>query len=101
MSSGLLHHAVTRIDQNQRDVGGARARRHVARVLHVSRTVGEDVATSFRGEVAIRHIDRDALLPLGAQAVREKREIGALLPERDARALDRLQLILEHRLRVV
>ena len=48
-----------------------------------------------RGEVAVRHVDGDALLALGAEAVGEQREVGVVEPAVAARALDRLELVLE------
>ena len=53
-----------------------------------------------RGEVAVRDVDRDALLALGAQAVGEQREVGAFVAARGAGRLDRAQLVLEDRLAV-
>jgi hypothetical protein len=52
------------------------------------------------GEVAVRDIDRDALLALGPQPVGQQREVGVLLAAVGAGALDRLQLVLEDRLGV-
>jgi hypothetical protein len=53
------------------------------------------------GEVAVRHVDRDALLPLGAQAVGEQREVGVLVAAGQADRLDGLELVGEERLGVV
>jgi hypothetical protein len=44
---------------------------HVARVLHVAGRVGDDELALGRGEIAIGHVNRDALFALGAQAVGE------------------------------
>ena len=97
----LLFHAVPGIDQQDRDVGRRGTGRHVARVLFVARRVGEDELAARGREVAIRHVDRDALFALGPQPVGEEREVnrpGGLVP---CRRLDRLHLVLVHRLRVV
>jgi hypothetical protein len=41
----------------------------------VARRVGQDEAAPRGGEVAVRDVDRDALLALGAQAVGQAREV--------------------------
>ena len=74
----LLEHALARVDEHQREVGGRRAGDHVARVLHVPGRVGDDELAPRRGEVAVRDVDGDALLALGAQAVGEQREVGVV-----------------------
>ena len=59
--------------------GGGRAGDHVARVLNVAGRVGDDELALRRREVAVRDVDGDALLALGAQAVGEQREVHLLL----------------------
>jgi hypothetical protein len=49
----------------------------------------------------VRHVDGDALLALGAQAVGEQREVGLAVAVAAAGLHDRLQLVLEHGLGVV
>ena len=71
----LREHAEARVDQDDGDVGGRRARRHVARVLHVPGRVGDDELAPLGREVAVRDVDRDALLALGLEAVGEEREV--------------------------
>ena len=92
--------ALARVEQDHREVGGRRAGDHVARVLHVARGVGDDELAPRRGEVAVRDVDRDALLPLGPQAVGEQREVRVVEPLLAARALDGLELVLEDLLAV-
>jgi hypothetical protein len=53
------------------------------------------------GEIAIRHVDRDALLALGPQTISEQREIDWSRVPVLRRLFDRADLILVHRLRVV
>ena len=72
---GLGQHAVAGVDQDDDEVAGRRARCHVARVLGVPRSVGDDECASFRGEVAVGNVDGDALLPLSAEPVHEQRQI--------------------------
>jgi hypothetical protein len=45
----------------------------------VAGTVGEDELAPGGLEVAVGDVDRDALLALGAQAVREQREVDRVL----------------------
>jgi hypothetical protein len=51
-------------------------------------------------EVAVRDIDRDALLALGAQAVGQQGEVDVAVAAPPRGLLDVLQLVLEDRLRV-
>ena len=67
-----------RVDQQDREIRGAGAGDHVARVLLVAGRVGDDELARARGEVAVRDVDRDALLALGGEAVGEQREVERL-----------------------
>jgi hypothetical protein len=75
----LLGQAVAGVDQDDGQVGGRSAGDHVPRVLDVSGGVSDDELAPRGGEVAVRDVDRDALLPFGPQAVGEQREVGGLL----------------------
>ena len=76
VAARLLGHPAARVDEHEREVGGRRARGHVARVLRVAGAVVQHEPPPRRGEVAVRDVDRDALLALGAQAVGQPREVG-------------------------
>ena len=76
----LVENAVPRVHEQNRDVGRGRAGRHVARVLLVPRRVGQDELAAARREIAVRDVDRDALLAFGAQAVGEEREVDRARP---------------------
>ena len=65
----LGQHALARVDQDDGELGIRGARRHVARVLLVARRVGDDEFALVGREEAVGDVDRDALLPLGFQAV--------------------------------
>ena len=82
VAARLLDHALARVDQHDRHLGGRGARDHVARVLLVPGRVGEDEAPPRGREVAVRDVDRDALLALGAQAVGQQRQVEVPLPLR-------------------
>ena len=43
----------------------------------MARRVGDDELAPGRGEIAVGHVNRDALLAFGAQAVGEQRQIDA------------------------
>lgn len=103
MTPGLLDDALARIDQHDHGVGRGGARDHVAGVLHVPGAVGEDEAAPVGGEVAVRDVDRDALLALGPQPVGEQREVERAVREAaGARGRgDLVELVGEDRLRVV
>ncbi len=98
--AGLLDDAVAGVDEDERQVGGGRPGDHVARVLLVTGSVGDDECPVCRGEIAIGDVDRDALFAFGAQAVGEQGEIGAVGTAVEARAGHRLELVLEDGLRV-
>ena len=71
----LREHALGRVDQNHRQIRGRSAGGHVARVLLVARRVRDDEFPARRFKIAVGHVDGDALLALGAQAVGEQRKI--------------------------
>ena len=75
MTAGLVEHAFTRVDQQDRQIAGGRAGGHIAGVLLVPRGVGDDKFAFFRREVAIGHVDGDALLALGLQAIHQQRQV--------------------------
>ena len=101
VAAGLLEHALAGVDEQHERVGGRRAGDRVAGVLHVPGAVGEHEGALGRGEVAVGHVDGDALLALGAQAVGEQREVGGGQPAVAADPLDGVELVGEHRLGVV
>jgi hypothetical protein len=73
--AGLLDHAQPGVDEDDGEVRGRGAGDHVAGVLDVAGRVGDD-ELAFRGrEVAVGHVDGDALLALGAEPVGEEREV--------------------------
>ena len=75
VAAGLGEHALARIDQDDGEIGGGGAGRHVAGVLLMARRIGDDEFALVGGEGAIGHIDGDALFALGGEAIDEKGEI--------------------------
>ncbi len=73
----VLPGQLERIDQHHRRIGAGGGRHHVAGVLLMAGRVADDVFAIRRGEVAVGHVDRDALLAFGREAVREERQVGA------------------------
>jgi hypothetical protein len=92
----LRHHPVTRVDEEDGEVCRRRPGCHIARVLFVARRVGEDELAPCRGEIAVRHVDRDPLLALGAEPVGEEREVNRPGSPVLRRRFDRPDLILIH-----
>ena len=75
VAAGLRQHAVAGVDQHDGQVRGGGAGGHVAGVLLMPRRIGDDELAPRGGEVAIGHVDGDALLALGAQTVGEQRQV--------------------------
>ena len=75
---GLFEKSMARIDQDDGKVCRGGTCHHVAGVLDVSRRVRDDEFALGRGEVAVGHIDGDALLALGLESVREEAQVGAV-----------------------
>ena len=96
----LLHDALARVDQDHRKVGGRRAGDHVACVLDVAGRVRELEPPPRRHERAVRDVDRDPLLALGAEAVGEQREVDVVVAAPPRRVLDVLELVDEDLLRI-
>ena len=103
VAAGLRQHAVAGVDQDDGDIAGGCAGGHVARVLLVARRIGDDELALGGGEVAVRHVDGDALLPLRLQAVHEQRQVhaAALGAGGLAVAADGVQLIFVDHLGIV
>ncbi len=83
-----------RVHQHHGGVGGRGGGHHVAGVLLVAGRVADDELAGFGVEVAVSHVDGDALLALGRQTVGQQRQIGHAL------ALHARQVVLQHRLAV-
>lgn len=89
--------ASIRIIRDQRSGGGD----HVARVLLVPGRVGDDVLACAGSEIAVGHVDGNALFAFGLQAVGEQRK-GPWLPCRVfRRAFDGMQRVCQNGLGVV
>jgi hypothetical protein len=78
MAPGLDQHALARVDQDHRKVGGAGAGHHVAGVLFVPRAVGDDELALFGVEEAVGDIDGDALFALCRQAIDQQGKVDLL-----------------------
>ena len=99
----LGQHAVTGVDENDCQVARAGTGRHVPRVLLVARRVRNDELALGRREIAIRHVNRDALLAFRLQAVGEQRrvEVSSRRPVRERIPLQGGELVLVDHFRVV
>jgi len=74
-----------------------------SRVLLVARGVGDDELALLRRVVPVGHVDGDALLALGLQAIDEQSEVGSVLRRTVARGVggDGREVILVDHLAVV
>ena len=99
----LREQALARIDQHHGQVRGRCAGGHVARVLLVSRAVGDDELALLGAEETVGDIDGDALLALGREAIDQQREIDvpALRAVAPAVGFQRRELVVEQQLGVV
>lgn len=100
VAPGLLEDAVAHVHQHHQHIGRRGAGDGVAGVLHVSGAVGQDEGAPRGREVTVGDVDRDALLPLGPQAVGEQRQVGAGEAALVADPLDGVELVGEDRLGV-
>ncbi len=75
VATGLGLHAVTGVDQDDRQVTGGGTGGHVAGVLLMAGGVGDDELALGGGEIAVRDIDGDALLTLGLQAIDQQCQV--------------------------
>ncbi len=101
VAAGLLDDAEACVHEDDGEVRGRGARDHVPRVLDVAGGVGDDELALRRREVAVGHIDGDALLALGAEAVGEEGEIDVFVAALLRGRLDGLHLVFEGVLGVV
>ena len=101
MAARLRDYAVARVHQDDGQIGGGCAGGHVARVLLVTRRVGDDELALGRGEITISDIDSDALFALGSKAIGEQRKIDRARGLVDGRATNGSQLIFVDALGIV
>ena len=97
VAPALFDDAEARINEHDGEIRRGGARHHVARVLDVPRGVRDDELPARRREIAIGHIDRDALFAFGAEAVGEVGEINLTATGDIGGALECFDLILHQR----
>ncbi|GIX18278.1 MAG: hypothetical protein KatS3mg119_2464 [Rhodothalassiaceae bacterium] len=96
--------ALSRIDQQHRQIRGRCAGGHVAGVLLVTGRVGDDEAAPVGGEEAVGDVDGDPLLALGLEPVEEQREVDLLAfrpVDAPAFLFQRRELVLEDEARII
>src|SRR5215831_14701363 len=76
---GLGQHTLARVDEDDGEIRGGRARNHVPCILLMARSVRDDELTLVGGKEPIGDINCYALLTLGCQSIDQQREI-YLLP---------------------
>ncbi len=75
MAAGLIQHAFAGVDQQDRQIAGRCAGRHVTRVLLVPWRVGNNKFAFLGREIAVCHINGNSLLALSLQPVDQQRQI--------------------------
>ena len=97
MPAGLRQQPLAGIDQHDGEIGRGGTSGHVARVLLVPGTIGDDELALFGIEKPVGDIDGDALLALGGEAIDKQRKVdlAILRAETAAIRLQRDQLIIE------
>ena len=79
------------------EIGGGGSGHHVAGVLLVAGRIGDDEFALFGGEEAVGHVDGDALLAFGGEAIDQQGEVDVLALGADLLGVgfERRELILE------
>jgi hypothetical protein len=100
---GLGEQTLARVHQHDREIRGGCAGRHVAGVLLVARTIGDDELATIGVEKAVGDVDGNALLALGLQPVDQQREIDPAVLGAVAQAVgfERRQLVVQQQPGVV
>src|SRR4051794_33125779 len=75
MPPDLLVGAGLCIQDDQRKRAVARPGRHIARVLFMARTVGDDEPTPARGKITVGNVDRYSLLALALETIEQQRKV--------------------------
>src|SRR5207249_7013868 len=89
------------VHQHDGEVGGGSPGDHVARVLHVAGSVGNDEFTARCGEITIGHVNGNALFALGAETIGEIGKINLASAGNVRGALQCLELILHQAFGVI
>ena len=92
VTSGLHQDALAGVDQDDRELRGRGAGRHVAGILLVARRVGDHEGAPRRGEKPIGDVDGDALLAFGLQPIDEQGKVRLALGRAVPRAVGRKRL---------
>ncbi|MNL11498.1 hypothetical protein D3C87_1323370 [compost metagenome] len=71
----LGQHAFATVDQDNGDICGRGARKHIARELLMARCIGHDELALVGRKETIRHIDGDTLLAFGRKPIHQQGEI--------------------------
>ena len=101
VTDSLLHNAVAGIDQNHRQIGRGCSGNHISGIFNMSRRVGNDEFTLWRGKIAVRHIDGDSLLTFGTESVGEQCKVNFFVSTTFRGSFNRFHLVFENRFAVV
>ena len=79
MTHRLLQNAMTRVHQNNGQIGCGSPRHHIAGVLYMPWRIGNYELTLGSGKITIGHIYGNALLTLRSQSVSQQGKIDFLI----------------------
>ena len=99
--ASLRDDALAGVDQQDHELRRRGTRDRVAGVLHVTRSIGKHEGALGGREIAVRHVDGDALLALGAQTVDQQRQVRGGQTPVHRRPGDGVDLVGENGFRVV
>ena len=99
----LHEQALACVDEHDRQIGGRCPGDHVARVVLVSGCVRNDESSPDGRKIAVRDVDRDALLALGRETVEYQRvvDVAAARAELPGIGVQRRQLVVAKRMALV
>jgi hypothetical protein len=101
MSAGLFHHPISRIDQDEGDIGGRGSGDHVSGILDMTGRIGNDEFPLGCGKVAIGYVYGDTLFTFRLQPIREEGQIDVFLSASGAGFFDLFVLILKNGFTVI
>ena len=101
VAAALLNHTLTSIHQHDGEVGCGCPGDHVPGVLHVAGRIGHDELAARGGEIAVGHVDGDALLAFGPQAVGQVGQIDLAAAGDVRRSFQGLDLVFHQVLGVI
>ncbi len=101
MSHCLFQHTFPCIDQNDRHISSTCSGYHIACVLDMSRSVGDNKFSGRCCKIPVSHINGNSLFPFCPQSVSKQRKINILLAQAFTRLDNMFHLIFKYRFAVI